>query len=113
MTPLSSIIITVFATFFGAGGALFLKKGSDKLSLTLKSLFQFHIFLGLFFYVVSVSLVIYALKKGELSIIYPIGALTYIWVTILSAKILKEKISIYQCISVALIFLGVIIISIG
>lgn len=113
MTPISSIMITVFATIIGAMGALFLKKGSDKIHFNLKSLFHPHIILGLLFYIIAVFLVIYALKKGELSVIYPIGALTYIWVAILSSRVLKEEVSIYQTISIFLIFIGVAIMGIS
>lgn len=48
-----------------------------------------------------------------LSLIYPFVSLGYVWTTILSFYILKEKITNKKIISITLIVLGVILIGFG
>ena len=45
---------------------------------------------GLVLYGLSTVLLVLALKDGELSLLYPVIALTYVWVTVLSLVILHD-----------------------
>ena len=54
-----------------------------------------------------------SLKQGELSIIYPIMALTFIWVTLFSAFLLLEPVSISRWIGVGMIFVGVAVLGVS
>jgi drug/metabolite transporter (DMT)-like permease len=47
------------------------------------------------------------LKYGELSILYPVIALTYVWVTGLSVAIYNESISAMKLLGLAAVVLGV------
>ena len=55
----------------------------------------------------------YALKGRELSRLYPIIALTYVWVTILSVFMLAEHVNLYRAAGIALIVTGVSILGGG
>ena len=102
LIPLGMIFI---ATWVGAFGALYLKKGS---SISLKKIFtNFKLIFGLSLYGLASAIFIYALKFGELSILYPMTALSYIWVAILSYYLLKEKITKQKLAGIALIIIGV------
>ena len=48
-----------------------------------------------------------ALREGELSKLFPIIALTYVWVTLLSYWLLKETPNLYKNLGVLTIVLGV------
>jgi drug/metabolite transporter (DMT)-like permease len=48
-----------------------------------------------------------ALREGELSMMYPIISLTYVWVTVLSYWLLKETPNLYKNLGVLTIVLGV------
>ena len=48
-----------------------------------------------------------ALREGELSKLYPIIALTFVWVTLLSYLVLKETPNIYKNVGIVIIVLGV------
>ena len=77
-TPLWSIAIVVFATMIGAFGALLWKKASNDISLNPRKLFHNHYLReGIMLYGISTVLFIPALKAGELSVIYPFVATTY------------------------------------
>ena len=54
-----------------------------------------------------------ALRGGELSVLYPFISLSYVWVSLLSIKILKEKMNSFKWMGVALIIIGVSFIGFG
>ena len=103
------ILYIIIATWIGAFGALFLKKGSH---FKLKDAYKnYPLILGLLLYGLSSILFIYILRFGELSIIYPLTSLSYVWVIILSIWLLKEKITKLKWLGIIFIILGVILLS--
>lgn len=65
------------------------------------------LFVGYCLYGLSAVLLVLALRDGELSILYPVIALTYVWVTILSIWFFRESINIWKVAGVSLIVVGV------
>ena len=112
-TALWAMIAVAIATTIGSFGPLFLKKASNKFGLNLDSLFDKNLLLGIFFYGISTLMFIPLLKAGELSVLYPIVALAYVWVCLLSVKFLGEKMNPYKWAGIALIILGVVLIGFG
>ena len=108
---LSLILLVAFCALLGALGQLFLKLGSSSLSFDFYSLItNWKLLLGLFLYGVGAVLFIIALKYGNLSILYPIIATSYIWVSIFSVLFLKENFPYFKWLGITFILLGVIII---
>ena len=110
-----AITLTIGATFAGAVGALFFKLGAKELKLNIKSLLKaYKLMIAVKMYGLGSILFIYALslKDTQLSILYPIISLSYIWVALLSNKYLKEKLNKHKWIGMALIIAGVIAIGI-
>jgi len=113
-TSLLAFGLVTFSTFVGAGGALCFKLGADKLKLDIISLIKnFYLILGAFLYVFGTVFFIAGLRGGELSVLYPLTALTYVWVLLLSVYYLKERMNLYKCIGFIAIWAGVIIIGIN
>jgi uncharacterized membrane protein len=110
-------IILLFSTIVGAFGAVFLKLGSRRLhvSLTLHALGTLvkngKLMLGIFLYAGASIFFIISLKLGDLSIVYPMTSMGYIFITILSAWILKERINVYKIVGIACIIAGVILVT--
>jgi uncharacterized membrane protein len=52
-------------------------------------------------------LLILALKDGQLSILYPIISLSYVWVNLLSIHFFHEQMNLWKAIGIALIIGGV------
>jgi uncharacterized membrane protein len=52
-------------------------------------------------------LLILALKDGQLSILYPIISLSYVWVNLLSMYFFHEHMNLFKAIGIALIIGGV------
>ena len=59
------------------------------------------------------TLLIIAFKGGEVSVLYPIIATSYVWVSLLSMKFLDEKINIFKWIGISIIIAGIILIGYG
>jgi drug/metabolite transporter (DMT)-like permease len=68
---------------------------------------------GLSLYGVFTVLLVLALRDGELSVIYPIISLTYVWVTFLSMIFFNESLNPYKGGGIAIIVLGVTILGRG
>lgn len=100
------ILSVLVMTLFGSLGALFLKRGSAKVS-ELKSLVTTpQIWLGVLFYLAGALLNIYLLRGYSYSIVYPLTSLTYVWSLILSALLLHEKVTVQKLFGIAAICLG-------
>lgn len=106
-TELWAIALVLAANAIGSFGPIYLKKASVDFNFSLKTLFNKHLLAGLFFYGVGTILFVSALKGGEISVLYPLVATVYIWVSFLSLKMLDEKITLFKIVGILLIILGV------
>ena len=68
---------------------------------------------GLSLYGLFTLLLIFALRDGELSVIYPIISLNYVWVTILSMILFHETMNPFKACGVTVIVLGVMVLGRG
>jgi drug/metabolite transporter (DMT)-like permease len=115
-----SLILVLFCTFIGAVAQLLIKSGAPRISVqpTLWSsaiaiLFNVPLMGGLCMYGVSAVLLVLALRHGDLSMIYPVIALTFVWVTILSAVVIGEAMTAYKIAGIATIVAGVGVLGLG
>lgn len=100
--------LAFISTIIGAFGAILLKKGSGK-----KPIINSRIFFGLSLYAFSTIIYLIALKREKLSVLYPIISFVYVWISIFSVKMLKEKMNFLKLTGIALIILGVVFIGFG
>lgn len=68
---------------------------------------------GYALYGMNTVMMVLALREGELSMLYPIIALTYVWVTLLSYTLLSERPNAYKNIGITIIVVGVAILGRG
>ena len=109
-----AIAMVVFATLIGAFGSLCFKTGSDKLTRDIKKLLtNYRIMLGFLLYSISSIFFIIGLRGGELSVLYPLVAVGYVWICLLSIKFLKEKMNTWKWLGIIFIMVGVSLIGIG
>ena len=113
-TPLWTIVVVLIASIIAASGGLFFKMGSAKLSFNLKSIvYNKKLFFGIATYAIATIMFIPALKYGELSVLYPFVAITYVWVTLFSKWFLKEEINSWKWFGIVIILIGVSFIGLG
>lgn len=71
------------------------------------------LFAGYCLYGIFAVLLVYALRDAELSIVYPVIALTYVWVSILSVLVFHETMGTIKTIGVGIIVAGVAVLGRG
>ena len=103
--------LVILATIIASIGSLYLKKASKHFKFSFNGIFNFEFMFGIFMYLLATLIFIAALRKGNLNVLYPITSLSYIWVSLLSIKFLKEKMNLFKFSGIFLIILGVIIIT--
>ncbi len=113
-TALWAMGLVVLATFVGAIGPILLKKGAGKFSLNpLTQLRNYSLIAGVLTYCLSSLIFIPALRGGELSVLYPLVSIGYVWVCLLSVKLLNEKMGTLKWVGIFLIIVGVSLIGLG
>jgi drug/metabolite transporter (DMT)-like permease len=68
---------------------------------------------GLACYGLFMIAMVLALREGELSMLYPIIALSYVWVTLLSYTLLKEPPNLFKNLGITTIVIGVAVLGRG
>lgn len=111
------ILLTLIAALFTSFSQMLFKKGLPKklnnIWEILATLKNRNIIIGLIGYVVSFSLYLIALSKTQLSIVFPIFASSFIFVTLISSKMLKERITLIRVFGIILIFVGITIVTLS
>lgn len=113
-TQRSAIILIIVSSLFTAAGQFLLKSGTNKgVENGFAIITNIPLIGGLIFYFIAAILLIYSLKKGELSVLYPIYAISYIWVLLISYFFFNESINLLKLIGVLLIMIGVSFVGAG
>ena len=106
------ILLTALSDFIGSIGQLEFKRGASDLQFDVKLLLtNYHLIIGIAVYFVSTVFYIYALRKEQLSILYPIVATSYIWTSIFAKIFLNEPVGTTNWIGVFFILLGITLIA--
>ena len=103
-----AIILMFITTGLTSVAQIFYKKGTIGASYNL-----FFIGIGLTLYAIGAVIMIIALKGGEVSVLYPIIATSYIWVSILSIYFYQEPMNFLRWLGVITIIAGITFISFG
>lgn len=114
-----SVTLVFCCTLLGAAAQILMKFGAEHLTqpgligFILGTITNPPLMAGYTCYGISTVLLVMALKDGELSMLYPVIALTYVWVTGLSFVIFHDTINPYKLAGVSIIILGVAILGRG
>ncbi|MEM2916216.1 MAG: EamA family transporter [Candidatus Woesearchaeota archaeon] len=114
-------LIVVASSIFSGLSPTFLKKGAKKFTLNpfmlvrkpSLLLMNWGVIAGIAMDILSASMNIVALRFGELSVLYPVNSLTYIWSCVFASAFLKEKMTRIKWIGVLLIVIGVVLVTAG
>jgi len=113
-TKISAIILMIICTALTSVAQVLYKKGMSYFKLDIFSIItNYHLLSGFLLYGIGAVLMIYAFKQGEVTVLYPIIALSYIWVSLLALYFFQELMNFYKWIGIIFICIGIIAIGFG
>jgi multidrug transporter EmrE-like cation transporter len=108
------MLLVLLASFIGSFGAVFLKAGAAKVHLGFRYLvLNLRLALGVALFLTSSYFFVLGVKHGELSVLYPLVSLSYIWALLWSRLFFKEPLTKRKFYGLALILVGIAFIGIG
>ena len=111
-----AMLLVVLCTFLGAAAQILMKLGADyaKAHPGLIGMITNPVLIaGYGLYAVVTVLIVVAFKDGELSVLYPILSLSYLWVAALSFFIFHDTLNADKLIGVTVIICGVAVLGRG
>ncbi|HLD00845.1 MAG TPA: EamA family transporter [Candidatus Nanoarchaeia archaeon] len=112
MTELWAVVLVLISGVYGGLAPIYLKRGVESFQIK-KFRTYFNLLKGFFIYVTGALIFIFALKGGELSVLYPLVAFSYVWTCLYSKLMLKEQMNKYKWLGILLVVFGVMLISLG
>jgi drug/metabolite transporter (DMT)-like permease len=109
-----AIMAMFLVTLLTSSAQMLYKLGVATLSFNVISVItNWQIIFGLMLYAIGAAIMIKSLKYGDVSMLYPIIATSYIWVSIGSSVFFDETMNFWKWFGVFIIMIGVSIISYG
>lgn len=114
-TKLWVILLTLLCTLITSTAQILWKFGAKKISLDFYLLItNYPLIIGFILYFLGSILLMMAFKGGDLSFLYPLFALSYIWISILSPKFFPtDSMSLVKWFGIFFIIMGVSLVGIG
>jgi multidrug transporter EmrE-like cation transporter len=113
-TPVISMIYVLVGSFFGSFGAVFLKAGSNRIHKTIRSIYtNWPLAVGILLYGLSSVFFLLGVRRGELSILYPLVSLGSVWTLVWSRIFFKEPLTREKLTGLGLVLLGIAFLGIG
>ena len=113
-TKLWSILLVLFTTLLTSSAQILWKKGSAILAFDIISIVtNYYLIGGIVLYIIGGTLLIISFRGGEVSVLYPIIAMSYIWVSLLSVRFLGETMNVFKWLGVISITIGIASIGYG
>jgi drug/metabolite transporter (DMT)-like permease len=108
-----SMLLVFLASVIGSFGAVFLKLGSAKINRSPLSFLNSRLVFGVCLFLGSSVFYAFGIRGGQLSVLYPMVSLGYIWTLIWSRVFFKEAFTREKFVGLALILLGVFFVGLG
>jgi drug/metabolite transporter (DMT)-like permease len=110
---MKSMLLVFAASLVGSFGAVFLKKGAARLDGTILSFVNRELFLGVSLFLGSSVFYALGIRGGQLSVLYPMVSLGYLWTLLWSRLFFKEALTATKFLGLGLILLGVCFVGMG
>ncbi len=113
-TPLSSMLLVFVASIIGSFASVLLKASSGRLEFTIKALLtNWRLIGGACTYLLSSVFFVMGVKNGELSLLYPLVSLGYLWTMVWSRIFFGEPITRGKLAGVGLILCGIVLLGLA
>ena len=83
-TQPGAIVMVLISTVFISFAQILFKSASGFPFDIVSIVTNYYLIAGLLIYVIAAALLLFALKRGELTVLYPMYASSYVWVSLLS-----------------------------
>ncbi len=110
---LRSMMLVFMASVVGSFGAVFLKLGAKQLTRSIVSFVNWRLALGVALFLGSSVFYALGIKGGQLSVLYPMVSLGYIWTLLWSRLFFKEPLTGQKFLGLGLVLLGVFFVGLG
>jgi drug/metabolite transporter (DMT)-like permease len=111
-TPVSSMLLVLFASVVGSFGAVFLKLGAVRLT-GFWSLLNWRLIMGVVLYLGSSVFYGLGIRHGQISVLFPMVSLGYVWTMVWARLFFKEQFTTQKFLGLGLVFLGVLFVGLG
>lgn len=106
--------LVLAASLIGSFGAVFLKAGAGRVNRGLRDLiFNYRLAVGVALFVGSSYFYVLGVKRGELSVLYPMVSLGYVWTLLWSRLFFSEPVTRNKIVGLALILAGIALVGLG
>jgi multidrug transporter EmrE-like cation transporter len=113
-TPVSSMGWVLCGSFIGSFGAVGLKAGAKRLTGNLLSILtNWRLAAGIAAYLISAIFFLIGVRKGELSVLYPLVAFGYVWTVFWSRLFFGEPLTRAKFAALGMILCGIAILGLG
>jgi len=113
-TPVIAMAWVSFGAFIGSLGAVGFKAGAKRLELNILSLLKnWQLAAGVVGYLLSSVFFVVGLRRGELSVLFPMVSTGYIWTMLWSRLFFKEPLTRGKLVGLALILVGCVLLGLG
>ena len=110
---MKSMLLVFFASVIGSFGAVFLKMGAARLDGSILSFLNRRLILGVTLFLGSSVFYALGIRGGQLSVLYPMVSLGYIWTLLWSKLFFNEPFTRTKFAGLGLILLGVFFVGLG
>jgi drug/metabolite transporter (DMT)-like permease len=106
------MLLVFVASVIGSFGAVFLKLGAVRLSGVM-SLFNWRLALGVALYLGSSVVYALGIRHGQLSVLFPMVAVGYIWTVLWARLFFHERFNRNKLLGLGLVLVGVLLVGLG
>lgn len=111
---MSSILLVFGASVVGSFGAVFLKMGAVKTTDGgILAFLNAHLAFGVALYLGSSVFYGLGIRHGQLSVLYPMVSLGYVWTLLWARLFFQEQFTRQKLVGLALVLLGVFFVGLG
>ena len=108
------MLLVFVASFIGSFGAVFLKAGAGRLHRQWTTLMlNWRLALGVAFYLLSSFFFVLGVRKGELTVLYPMVSLGYVWTLLWSRLFFGERLTRNKVVGIGMVLAGIVLLNLG
>jgi drug/metabolite transporter (DMT)-like permease len=108
------MLLVLAASFIGSFGAVFLKAGAAKLRGGIRHfLWNHRLATGVTLFLVSTVFYLRGIRHGELTVLYPMVSLGYVWTLFWSRLFFKEALTRTKFLGLGFILGGIVLLALG